>query len=105
MKPTKSHLTEVSNEELELLKTMRENSNITPQIMNMVKQFGEEIDSGMDAYTAELQVVEYTRKIGGLMVEQWAIKTEDSLVQHSGEDQNLTKHGKKNSTGTAPLGE
>jgi L-ribulose-5-phosphate 3-epimerase UlaE len=96
--------TEVSQTELDLLNALRDSPLHTEQLTKTFKRFKQEVSSGIDAYEAELQVVEATRLLGKLMVEQWAVQTEKQQSDLSSKNQDLIKHGKKNSTGTAPSG-
>ncbi len=102
MSKKESHTTEVSQAELELLEAMRTAPGLTPQITAMLKAFEAETEQGMDAYQAELHAVELTRKLGGLLLEQWGEQTQEEQSRQSSLDPNLIKHGKKNSTGKAP---
>lgn len=99
--PKSSH-TEVSQTELDLLNALRDSPFPTEQLTKIFNSFKQEVDSGIDAYEAELQVVEATRILGKLLVEQWAIQTEKDQSDLSSKNKDLTKHGKKNSTGKAP---
>ena len=98
----KAHTTEVSEAELELLETLRVSPILTRQVIETLKDLKHETSNGMDAYQAELHVVEVTRKLGNLLLQQWGEQTQEEQSRQSSLDPNLTKHGKKNSTGKAP---
>jgi len=102
MSTNKSHTTEVTQAELELLEAMRTAPALTQQVTDMLKGFEAETNKGMDAYQAELQAVELTRKLGGLLLKQWGEQTQDEQSRQSSLNAELIKHGKKNSTGKAP---
>ncbi len=102
MSTNKSHTTEVSQAELDLLQVMRRAPALTQQVTDMLRSFEAETDKGMDAYQAELQAVELTRKLGGLLLKQWGEQTQDEQSRQSSHNAELIKHGKKNSTGKAP---
>ncbi|MCP5537496.1 MAG: hypothetical protein H7A51_14845 [Akkermansiaceae bacterium] len=61
MNTNKSHTTEVSQAELELLEAMRAAPVLTQQVTAILKGFEAETDKGMDACQAELHAVELTR--------------------------------------------
>lgn len=94
--------TEVSKAELDLLNALRDSPLHTAQLTKIFKSFKKEVNSGIDAYEAELQVVEATRLLGKLMVQQWAVQTEKDQSDLSSKNQDLIKHGKKKSIGIAP---
>ena len=96
------HHTEVSKAELDLLKALRDSPLHTEKLTKIFMSFKQEVDSGIDAYEAELQVVEATRLLGKLMVQQWAVQTEKDQSDLNSKNQDLIKHGKKKSTGIAP---
>jgi hypothetical protein len=98
----KSHTTEVSQAELELLEAMRTAPGLTQEVTEMLKVFEAETDQGMDAYQAELHAVELTRKLGGLLLKKWGEQTQEEQSRQSFLDPDLIKHRKKNSTGKAP---
>lgn len=102
MSTNKSHPTEVTQAELELLEAMRIAPGLTQQVTDMLKGFEAETDKGMDAYQAELHAVELTRKLGGLLLKQWGEQTQDEQTRQSSLSAGLIKHGKKNSPGKAP---
>ena len=91
----KSSQTEVSQTELDLLNALRNSPLPTEQLTKIFNSFKQELNSGIDAYEAELQVVEATRILGKLLIEQWAIQTEKDQSDLSLKNKDLTKHGKK----------
>ena len=102
MSTNKSHTTEVTQAELELLEAMRTAPVLTQQVTAMLKGFEAETDNGMDSYQAELHAVELTRRLGKLLLTQWGEQTQDEQSRQSSLNAELIKHGKKNSTGKAP---
>ena len=102
MKLKKSTPADLSLNEQELLAALRGDPLLAEHLMMMVRDFQRETATGMDAYQAELHVVNATRKLGGLMVTRWAEQTEQSCNEASSSDTDMVRHGKKNSTGTAP---
>ena len=51
---------------------------LAQHLTDVLKNFKKETDTGMDAYQAELHVVEATRDLGGMMLTRWAEQTEQS---------------------------
>jgi hypothetical protein len=102
MSKKESHPSEVSQSELELLEALRTAPVLTEEVTAMLKGFATETDKGMDAHQAELHAVELTRKLGKLLITQWAGRTENEQSQQSSLSPDLIKHGKKNSPGKAP---
>ena len=102
MNEDKSHDVTVSQDELKLLEAIKSNPQLLGELTSVVDQFNQEVAVGMDAYTAETHIVDATRKIGNSMIQQWADKTQERQVGLDSQKKHITKHGKKNSTGTAP---
>lgn len=102
MNPKKSHLIEVSQAELEHLEALRKSPLRAEQVAEIFQRFEQETEAGMDAYQAELHVVEATRRLGKLMVGQWAEQTENEQSKQQSEKSGHVRNGKKNSTGEAP---
>ena len=99
MSTNKSHTTEVSQAELELLEAMRTAPALTQQVTDMLKGFEAETNKGMDAYQAELQAVApSSEKPAPLLV----VEIDGSMVPiveygEASEEQKLTgkKHDRK----------
>ena len=104
MKLKKSPPVNLTRSEEELLEAVRTDPMLAQHLTDVLKNFKKETDTGMDAYQAELHVVEATRDLGGMMLTQWAEQTERRHREDYSRDESLVKHGKKNSTGTAPSG-
>ena len=102
MKLKKFSPTDLSPNEQELREALRGDPLLAEHLMMMVRDFQRETATGMDAYQAELHVVDATRKLGGLMVTRWAEQTEQSCNEANSLDADMVRHGKKNFTGTAP---
>ena len=87
MKLKKSPPVNLTRSEEELLEVVRTDSMLAQHLTDVLKNFKKETDTGMDAYQAELHVVEATRDLGGMMLTRWAEQTEQSHREgywHSG---------------------
>jgi hypothetical protein len=98
--PTPDHTSfHATSEEQRLLLQLRDNPLLAEQFKTIANKFEQEIANGMDAHQAEAAMIESLQELGKSMMHQWARNTQDQLVAQSPQ---LQKHGKKNSTGTAP---
>lgn len=105
MKPKESYNVELSDQELQLIESLKENPEMLDQLTSITQKFNQEVESGMDAHQAECHVIESIQEIGKSMISKWAEKTQTEAVKEACESENIIKNGKKNSTGIAPSDE
>ena len=67
MKLKKSPPVNLTRSEEELLEAVRTDPMLAQHLTDVLKNFKKETDTGMDAYQAELHVVEATRDLGGMI--------------------------------------
>ena len=103
MNEKKSHNVELSEKEFQLIQALKANPEMLDQITSVTESFNDEVANGMDAYEAECHVIKAISKIGRSMISNWAEQTQDQAVEQATKNSNIIKHGKKNSTGIAPL--
>jgi len=90
---------EVTPEEQNMLRLLRNNPLMARQFKAIADKFEHEISNGMDAHQAEEAMIESLRELGKSMMHQWAQNTQREII---GQNPGLQKHSKKNSGGTPP---
>ena len=103
MNEKKSHNVDLSEEEFQLIQALKANPAMLNQLTSVTEKFNEEVANGMDAYEAECHVIKAISEIGRSMISNRAEQTQEQAVEEATKSANVIKHGKKNSTGTAPL--
>lgn len=102
MSTKKSHTVRVTEDQLRLLEAVKDSPALLAKLTGVIDRFNQEVDGGVDAYTAESRIVDAVREIGQSMVGQWAEKAQQTALDQVAKEPGYIKNGKKNSTGTAP---
>ena len=92
-----------SADEIQLLQKLRANPIMAERISLIVERFEQEVANGADANQAEMMVIDELRVLGKSMLQQWAEKSHQNVIEDAkNKAPILTHHGKKNSTGIPP---
>ncbi len=102
MRTNKSHTVELSDRELQLIESLKENPEMLDQFTSITQKFNAEIENGMDAHEAECHVIKSIKEVGRSMISKWAEKAQLEAVAQACSSEETIKNGKKNSTGIAP---
>lgn len=100
---TNANQPNLSEADAELIQQLNDNPIVGTQIRLLIKRFGEEVASGMDAHEAEEMAIGQLQQLGKAVLSQWAHSThEKNLTETLLNDPSLIKSGKKNSGGIPP---
>lgn len=101
--PVNDNGTLISEAEIKLLHQLRDNPLMGERLTHIMDRFEHDVAQGMDANQAEMMAIEEVQKLGQTMLNQWADKTKQIVLDQARcDDPTLKGNGKKNSGGIPP---
>jgi len=87
-----------------LLDYLNEHPGLRSRVESMLLIVADEKGELQEADAAEMQLIEQMRRMGQESLQAWATGQADKAAKLAGQESGVWRGGKKNSSGTAPLG-